>query len=97
MWQAGACIHSFIIWQVGVQYDEPVGKNDGSVKGKRLFECPPKYGGFLRPDKARAIRDEKKPRSARDRRVLTQVSVGDYPEIDDLFDEDEEEAPAASS
>jgi tubulin-folding cofactor B len=36
---------------IGVQYDEPVGKNDGSVKGKRLFTCPPNYGGFLRPDK----------------------------------------------
>jgi len=55
-------------WFVGVQYDEPVGKNDGSLKGKRYFQCPPKYGGFLRPDK---------------------LSVGDYPEIDDLFTDDE--------
>ena len=42
-------------WWVGVQYDKAIGKNNGSVKGERLFQCPPKCGGFLRPDKVTVI------------------------------------------
>ncbi|KAF9591639.1 hypothetical protein IFM89_005220 [Coptis chinensis] len=36
---------------VGVQYDEPMGKHDGLVKGKRYFECPSLHGAMVRPDK----------------------------------------------
>jgi tubulin-specific chaperone B len=67
------------IW-VGVELDEPVGRNDGSVKVeggggkmevKRVFECKDKFGVFARPEK---------------------VEVGEWPVLDDLeVDEDMEE------
>ena len=34
---------------IGVKFDEPSGKNDGSIKEKRYFTCMPRYGGFIRP------------------------------------------------
>ena len=54
---------------VGVQFDEPVGKHDGTVKGVRYFECAANFGGMVRPDK---------------------VEQGDFPEIDELADLDDE-------
>ncbi|KAJ9184963.1 hypothetical protein P3X46_004647 [Hevea brasiliensis] len=38
---------------VGVQYDEPLGKHDGMVKGVRYFDCPPLHGAMVRSDKVK--------------------------------------------
>ncbi|XP_068144736.1 tubulin-folding cofactor B [Drosophila tropicalis] len=34
---------------IGVEYDEPLGKNNGSINGKVYFKCGPNYGGFVSP------------------------------------------------
>lgn len=34
---------------------EPGGKNDGSVKGERYFDCKPNHGVFVRPSQVRIL------------------------------------------
>lgn len=34
---------------VGLEFDEPVGKNNGSIDGVKIFECRDKHGSFVRP------------------------------------------------
>eukprot|EP01117_Protostelium_nocturnum_P006406 TRINITY_DN2310_c0_g3_i2.p1 TRINITY_DN2310_c0_g3~~TRINITY_DN2310_c0_g3_i2.p1 ORF type:complete len:199 (+),score=61.46 TRINITY_DN2310_c0_g3_i2:97-693(+) len=36
---------------IGIKFDGPNGKNDGSLKGKRYFQCEENYGGFVKPNK----------------------------------------------
>ncbi|KAK5116067.1 hypothetical protein LTR85_009349 [Meristemomyces frigidus] len=48
---------------IGVELDEPTGKNDGSVKGERYFECEQGYGMFLRPAGVRQVVEDVKPKA----------------------------------
>jgi len=36
---------------IGIALDEPTGKNDGSVKGERYFQCEKNRGIFVRADR----------------------------------------------
>lgn len=38
-----------VLFQVGVRLDEPVGRSDGTVKGKKYFDAMAGYGSFVRP------------------------------------------------
>ena len=39
---------------VGVELDEPEGKNDGTCEDVPYFACPPNHGVFVRPESLRA-------------------------------------------
>lgn len=38
------------LW-VGIEFDEPVGKNNGLIGDVTIFECKQKHGSFVRPQK----------------------------------------------
>ena len=40
---------------VGVELNEPVGKNDGSVQGVEYFTCKPNHGLFIRMSQVKVI------------------------------------------
>lgn len=40
---------------VGVSYLTPDGKHDGSIEGRRYFDCEPNHGAFVRPSDIRVL------------------------------------------
>ncbi|KAF8273848.1 dynactin [Lactarius quietus] len=42
---------------VGIELTEPVGKNDGSVKGVSYFPCKMNYGVFVKPSQVKLVED----------------------------------------
>jgi dynactin 1 len=43
---------------VGIELDDPQGKNSGVVQGKRYFECKLNHGVFVRPSQVKIINDQ---------------------------------------
>ncbi|KAF2433980.1 hypothetical protein EJ08DRAFT_646867 [Tothia fuscella] len=46
---------------LGLELDDASGKNDGSVRGDKLFDCPPNHGLFMQPSAAIQIIEQPKP------------------------------------
>ena len=42
---------------IGVILDKPLGKNNGTVEGKKYFECPDNYGMFCRQTQLKILSD----------------------------------------
>lgn len=42
---------------IGIELDEPTGKNDGSVQGERYFNCEHGFGMFIRLSAIKTLKD----------------------------------------
>uniref|UniRef100_A0A2H1WP10 SFRICE_008491 n=1 Tax=Spodoptera frugiperda TaxID=7108 RepID=A0A2H1WP10_SPOFR len=62
---------------IGIELDAPTGKNDGSVGGQRYFECRPRHGIFVRPDKIVHDRRGRSARAFRDNELKRAQSKGE--------------------
>ncbi|KAL8928863.1 MAG: hypothetical protein Q9208_001641 [Pyrenodesmia sp. 3 TL-2023] len=49
---------------VGVALDDATGKNDGSVRGRRYFDCQPGHGMFVRPAATKSL-EQPTPKASR--------------------------------
>ncbi|KIW06310.1 uncharacterized protein PV09_02775 [Verruconis gallopava] len=46
---------------MGLELEDPDGKNDGSVRGERYFDCPPNHGLFIQPSPSIVVLEQPKP------------------------------------
>lgn len=54
---------------IGVELEEPTGKNDGAVQGERYFDCEQGYGMFIRPSAVSEILETPSPQVAAKKEV----------------------------
>ena len=61
---------------IGVEFDDASGKNDGSARGKRYFQCAPAHGMFLRSSMIAHAFAQQNDMSLKSRPPATQLAAG---------------------